>query len=263
MIFSALLENVFSILMAPVLMMFHTIFVLFTVLGVQIKWNPQNRADVGLTFWHCLKLYGWLTVLGAVIWPVAVSYLGGAGWWLAPIFSGWILAPFLAWLTSGKGFGNFLIKCRLFVTPEEVTTPPELQGLNEDEAEDNKPSPLWVQALLSPYVQAVHLALVRQGSSGKDETPAAFARRLAREAGPRRPAVDSREGRRATALARRDRLLAAPGTLDATEGTAPLELDRSSVRGRTQPITLGLSDGEVKVAIDLPAFPNFIWERTC
>ncbi|HEX4141109.1 MAG TPA: glucans biosynthesis glucosyltransferase MdoH, partial [Candidatus Methylacidiphilales bacterium] len=176
MLLSALLENVFSILLAPVLMMFHTIFVLFTALGVQIKWNPQNRADKGLSLGHCLKLYGWLTVLGAAGWPVAINYLGAAGWWLSPIFAGWILAPFLAWLTSGKGLGKFLIKRRLFVTPEEVHTPPELQGLNEDEAEDDakggKPSPLWVQALLSPYVQAVHLALVRQGSSGKDEAPA-------------------------------------------------------------------------------------------
>ena len=195
MIVSALLENVFSVLMAPVLMMFHTIFVLFTVLGVQIKWNPQNRADKGLTFWHCLKLYGWLTVLGAAIWPVAVSYLGGAGWWLSPIFSGWILAPFLAWLTSGKGVGNFLIKCGLFVTPEEVNTPPELQGLNDDEDEDEKPSPLWVQALLSPYVQAVHLALVRQGSSGKDEAPARsladLRERLVREGPQSIPAKDA------------------------------------------------------------------------
>lgn len=176
MLLSALLENIFSVIMAPVLMMFHSFFVLFTVLGLQIKWNPQNRADKGLGLGHCLKHYGWLTVLGAMCWPVAIDYLGASGWWLSPIFAGWLLAPFLAWLTSNKGLGKFLVKCGLFVTPEEVHTPPELQGLNGDPAPDGeksgKPSPLWVQALLSPYVQAVHLALVRQGSTGKDETPA-------------------------------------------------------------------------------------------
>jgi len=199
MIVSALLENLFSMLMAPVLMMFHSLFVLFTVLGVQIKWNPQNRADKGLSFRHCLKLYGWLSVLGLAGWPVTISYLGTAAWWLSPIFAGWILAPFLAWLTSGKGVGNFLIKCGLFVTPEEVNTPPELQGLNEDETEDDakggQPSPLWVQALLSPYVQAVHLALVRQGSTGKDETPprslADLRERLVREGPQAIPAKDA------------------------------------------------------------------------
>ena len=152
MLVSALLENIFSILMAPVLMMFHTLFVLFTILGVQIKWNPQNRADKGLSLAHCLRLYGWLTVLGLTLWPVAIQFLGVSGWWLSPIFTGWIFAPFIAWITSGPGLGRLLRKCGLFVTPEEINPPPELQGLNDPEpaAEETKgkPSPLWVQALL-------------------------------------------------------------------------------------------------------------------
>jgi membrane glycosyltransferase len=176
MLFSALLENIFSILLAPVLMIFHTLFVLFTMLGVQIKWNPQNRADKGLDFVHCLKLYGCLTVLGAVLWPEAIGYLGREGWWLSPIFAGWILAPFLAWLTSNLWLGRLLRRCGFFVTPEEVRPPPELQGLTEEAksrgVSDARPAPLWVQALLSPYVQAVHLSLVRQGAHGKDETTA-------------------------------------------------------------------------------------------
>ena len=175
LLLSALLENIFSMLMAPVLMMFHTIFVLFTVLGVQIKWNPQNRADTGLSLWHCVKVYGLLTVLGASLWPVTIDYLGIEGWWLSPIFAGWILAPFLAWVTSGKGLGKFLRRCGLFVTPEEVVLPPELEGLNDDDpgAETGANlAPIWVQALLSPYVQAVHLLLVRQGTHGKEDQPA-------------------------------------------------------------------------------------------
>jgi len=90
-----------------------------------------------------------------------------------PIFAGWIFAPFLAWVTSGSRLGLFFKKCGLFVTPEEVNPPPELQGLNdaEESPETGAPSPLWVQALLSPYVQAVHLSLVRQGLSNNHETP--------------------------------------------------------------------------------------------
>jgi membrane glycosyltransferase len=175
MLVSAVLENAFSILVAPVLMMFHTLFVLLTVLGLQIKWNTQNRTDKGLGIAHCLRLYGWLTVLAAIVWPVAFRFLGASAWWLAPIFAGWTLAPFIAWASSGNGLGQLLKKCGLFVTPEEVNTPPELQGLNdaaEPDEPDSKPSPLWVQALLSPYVQAVHLSLVRQGTHGKDEPPA-------------------------------------------------------------------------------------------
>jgi membrane glycosyltransferase len=190
MFVSTLLENMVSLLMAPVLMMFHTLFVLLTISGLQIKWNPQNRADTGLTLVHCLSLYGWLTCLGAVTYPIARYYLGSASLWLLPIFAGWLLAPFLAWVTSGSRLGLFCQKCGLFVTPEEVNPPPELHGLHdaEESKEVGSTSPLWVQALLSPYVQAVHLSLVRQGTSSNHEAPskslADLRERLIRE-GPR------------------------------------------------------------------------------
>ena len=168
MLFSALLENILSCLLAPVLMMFHTLFVLLTISGMQIKWNTQNRADTGLTFTHCLKLYGWLTVLGVVTCQVAASYLGNASWWLVPILAGWILAPLLAWVTSGRRLGLLFRSAGLFVTPEETDPPPELLGLDDGDEESQTgtaaPSPLWVQALLNPYVKAVHLSMVRQGS---------------------------------------------------------------------------------------------------
>jgi membrane glycosyltransferase len=164
---SALLENMLSFLLAPVLMMFHAFFVLLTISGWQIKWTTQNRADTGLTFTHCLKLYGWLTCLALITYPIAFFYLGQVAYWLLPILAGWLLAPFLAWITSGSRIGMTCREGGLFVTPEEVQPPPELQGLDGNEAEASPAtSPLWVQALLSPYVQAVHLSMVRQGSPG-------------------------------------------------------------------------------------------------
>ena len=171
LVFSALLENVLSCLLAPVLMMFHSFFVLTILSGWQIKWNPQNRSDTGLTFGHCLKLYGWLTLLGLGTAWAAFTLLGNLAPWLLPIFAGWVLAPVIAWLTSGRDLGLKFHSAGLFVTPEELQPPPELLGLGEDEAPKNT-SPLWPQALLSPYVQAVHLSLVRQGTAGSsDEAP--------------------------------------------------------------------------------------------
>ncbi|MEI9999494.1 MAG: glucans biosynthesis glucosyltransferase MdoH [Verrucomicrobiota bacterium] len=169
MLLSALAENVFAVLLAPILMMFHTFFVLMTLSGLQIRWTTQNRADKGLTATHCLLLYGGLTTLAAVVFPIALDYLGNAAWWLSPIFAGWLLAPLLAWVTSRSRLGLFLRRWGFFVTPEEVNPPPELQGLTDGASPAGTASPLWVQALLSPYVQAVHLSLVRQGSHNKED----------------------------------------------------------------------------------------------
>jgi membrane glycosyltransferase len=171
LIVSAVLENLLSVILAPVLMIFHTLFVLSTLLGLQIRWNAQNRADTGLTFTHCLVLYGWITCLGLLAQAVAMTYLGSFSLWLTPIFAGWILSPVLAWLTSMSEIGLFCRSLGLFLSPEEVDPPAELAGLDEEKPAEIGASPVWTQALLCPYVQAVHLSLVRLRSSGAAEAP--------------------------------------------------------------------------------------------
>jgi len=157
------------------MMMFHTVFVLMTVLGWQIHWTTQNRADTSLGMAHCLKLYGWLTALGLITQGVVSYYLGSSGFWLTPIFLGWTLAPFLAWITSSKRIGLLLKSARLFLTPDECEPPPELKDLDTAGEEEGAVGPLlWTHALLCPYVQAVHLSLVRQGSTSTPETPTAL-----------------------------------------------------------------------------------------
>ncbi len=44
-------------------MMFHTLFVVLTFLGIQIKWTTQNQIPTNGNFrsFIALSLYGWLT----------------------------------------------------------------------------------------------------------------------------------------------------------------------------------------------------------
>ena len=163
---STILETGLSILMAPVLMMFHTMFVLQTLLGLRIEWTNQNRADSGLSVGHCLKLYGWLTILGVGGAIAATYYLGKASFWLTPIFLGWTLAPLLAWFTASVGMGNLLRSWRIFMTPEERELPEELAGLSEAGLDESGFGPLWTHVLLCPYLQAIHLSMVRQRVPG-------------------------------------------------------------------------------------------------
>jgi membrane glycosyltransferase len=173
---SASIETIISVLMAPVLMLFHTFFVLQVLLGWQIKWTTQNRADTGLTILHCLKLYGWQSCLGIAGQMLAWFYLEFGSIWLTPIFVAWMLAPVTAWATSSRGLGRSLHARGLLVVPEESQPPGELDRLvvNDGEEQAQSAAPIWPQALLSPYVQAVHLSMVRQRSSpssGEKPTP--------------------------------------------------------------------------------------------
>jgi membrane glycosyltransferase len=167
---SASVETVASILTAPVLMLFHTFFVFQAVFGWQIKWTTQNRADTSLSISHCLKLYGWQSGLGIAGQTLAWFYLGLNSYWLTPIFVAWLLAPLTAWVTSWLSLGRKLRQWGFFVIPEESQIPEELDGLvikNEKE-QARFAAPLWPQALLCPYVEAVHLSMVRQRASARD-----------------------------------------------------------------------------------------------
>ncbi len=168
---SALLETVFSILIAPVLMLFHTLFVLQAVSGWQIKWTTQNRADVGLSLSQCVLLFGWQSCLGVLGQMLAFSYLGINSYWLMPIFTGWILAPVMAWVTSWSSPGKAFRSCSLLMTPEESRLPTELEGLDHQDTLELSPmaNSFWPQALLCPYVQALHLFLVKQRSPFRQE----------------------------------------------------------------------------------------------
>ena len=168
---SAVLENLLSLLLAPVLMIFHTLFVVLTLLGLQIRWNAQNRSDAALDFVHCLTLYGWISCMGLLAQTTAAFYLGNFSLWLTPIFAGWILAPVLAWFTSSPAVGLAFRRAGLFLTPEEVKLPDELAGLAAADKEDTTRSAPWTQALLCPYIQAVHLSLVRLRESDADDPP--------------------------------------------------------------------------------------------
>jgi membrane glycosyltransferase len=170
LVISTILDTLISIIMAPVFMAFHSIFVILITLGLQIKWNTQNRSDSGLTFWSCLQTYGWLSVLGALGLYAALDFLQANGWWLAPIFLGWILAPFMAWFTSQELPGRWARALNLFVTPEESHPPAEIQGLSENESTGNYP--LWTDVLINPYIHALHLSILRQRSASSEaETP--------------------------------------------------------------------------------------------
>ncbi|MDE1169871.1 MAG: glucans biosynthesis glucosyltransferase MdoH [Verrucomicrobium sp.] len=188
--FAALLRGIFletalSILTAPVLMVFHTIFVAAAILKIQIQWSTQNRVDHGLSWSHCLKAYGWLTPCGVLAQLAALHWLGKPGFWLAPICLGWVLAPLLAWYTARGDAGAAARRAGLFLIPEEIAPPQELEGLAEETA---APEPdLWAQAILCPYVLAVHLSMMRRRLKVPDEEtdPArALLRQRLVEAGP-------------------------------------------------------------------------------
>lgn len=123
---SVLAETLFSVLVAPVLAMLHSRFVICTLLGRKVNWGAQDRGDAEIPWRTALRWHLGITVLG-VVWAVLLwSKDRSLFWWLVPVLAGWVLSiPISAW-TSKVGPGQWARAHGLFLIPEEVSPPPIL-----------------------------------------------------------------------------------------------------------------------------------------
>lgn len=124
---SGLLELVFSSLLAPVTMLFHSAFIAAILSGRPVGWPPQPREERRVRWAaaverHLPHMLGGAIATG-VIWAVAPEFLI----WIAPVCAGLLLAVPLNVLSSCQKFGRVAGAARLFLIPEEVSVPRELR----------------------------------------------------------------------------------------------------------------------------------------
>ena len=170
---SALLEIVASTLLAPINMLFNTKFVLFTLLGQGVGWVTQNRRaeDDGTDWREAILTHGPHTVYG-LVWGVSSFVLVPVYfWWLSPVLAGLVLSIPLSLFLSKARCGRTARDLGLFLTPEETAPPPELSQLHQHLLECYRHLPPFeplradyglLQAVLDPYINAMHVALLRE-----------------------------------------------------------------------------------------------------
>ncbi|KTR97316.1 glucans biosynthesis glucosyltransferase MdoH [Pantoea dispersa] len=123
---SLLLEMLFSVLLAPVRMLFHTVFVVSAFLGWEVVWNSPQRDDDATPWSEAFRRHGSQMLLG-IVWAVGMGVLDlNFLWWLAPIVFSLILSPFVSVMSSRATVGLKSKRVRLFLIPEEYEPPKEL-----------------------------------------------------------------------------------------------------------------------------------------
>ncbi len=173
LVMSAVLETAASALLAPVNMMFNAKFVLFTLLGQGVGWVTQQRGadDDGSDWREAIITHGGQTAFG-VIWGLS-SYIISPPffWWLSPVLAGLVFSIPISIFLSKASFGRRARELGVFLTPEETHPPYELKRLQQNLAECYRHLPPFeplranyglMQAVLDPYVNAMHVALLRQ-----------------------------------------------------------------------------------------------------
>jgi membrane glycosyltransferase len=129
LVISLLLEQLFSMLLAPTMMVFHSTFVITTLAGKPVTWNAQDRGDRGVTFGDALARHRWHMLLG-VIWGALILWLAPRFiWWMMPVLAGLLLSALVTMVSSRSDLGLWLRRHRLLLTPEESSPPPELAAM--------------------------------------------------------------------------------------------------------------------------------------
>jgi membrane glycosyltransferase len=163
-------ETIFSTLHAPLLMLWHTRFIVTNFFGISVGWTPQKRAADGTTWLYALQRH-WGHVLIGVVWGVFMWQLEPAMfWWFTPVLAGMVLSVPISVLTSRRSLGARARSLGLFLTPEETQPPAEIISLRSqmkinDLTADTTPRPAHAglaEAVLDPYVNAIHVSLLRE-----------------------------------------------------------------------------------------------------
>jgi membrane glycosyltransferase len=166
-------ESLFSILLAPVLMLFHAQFVVATVLGQGVHWVTQRRGggEDNPTGWREARTVLRGHTAAGVIWlGVLLAFAPSLVWWMLPLLVGLVGAiPFAVW-TGRTSLGRAARARGWLATPEELAPPVELTELAAAESNrtDNPPPAVadgrdagLIRVVLDPYVNAVHRCLLR------------------------------------------------------------------------------------------------------
>ena len=157
--FSLLIEMVFSALLAPIRMLFHSQFVLAALTGLHSPWKSPPRDDAETTWGEAIRRHGLHTVVAGV-WGGCVYWLDASyAWWLLlPVVGAIVLSIPISVYSSRVSLGRALRRTRLLVIPEETDPPEELRALREHTSRAGR-LPSFVDAVVNPRVNAVACAV--------------------------------------------------------------------------------------------------------
>ena len=173
---SVILEMLASALIAPINMLFHAKFVIYILLGQGVSWVTQQRTASAESDWReAIITHSGQMAIGLIWGASAYVLVPSFFWWLLPVLLGlWLSAP-LSILLAKASYGKRAREMGLFLTPDETEPAPELPLLErhlEECYRHMQPIPELrqdyglMQAVLDPYVNAVHVSLLRQRRPG-------------------------------------------------------------------------------------------------
>lgn len=138
---STLLEIAIAILIAPLMMAFHSLFILSVLSGHKVSWDAQVREGRSVPWKDAIR-HTWLATLLGAGWAFATYLLAPVFfWWLSPVWIGLLLSAPLVKLTSSLTHGRRLRRLGLLCVPSEVMPSPLVQDVRSALPDDRGARP--------------------------------------------------------------------------------------------------------------------------
>ncbi|RUR53222.1 glucans biosynthesis glucosyltransferase MdoH [Vreelandella populi] len=121
---SAVLEILFAALIAPLMMAWHSLFIINVLLGRSIEWQTQPRGERSLPWKEVWQHAGWMTLCG-IAWASAVMLFSTSAFgWLTPAWLGLVAAvPIIKYSSSSTWGGVINRRFGLLQTPSDSLSP--------------------------------------------------------------------------------------------------------------------------------------------
>lgn len=157
LICSMLLELIFSVLAAPIRMLFHCQFVIGGLIGSKLHWKSPARNDAETSWGEAWQRHGLHSLLG-VLWTLGV-YLAYPGYliWMLPVVGSLIVSIPLSVYSSRVSVGAWLRDRKLLLTLEEIHPPAELCATVAYQDKGNS-LPGFAEAVVDPSINALMVA---------------------------------------------------------------------------------------------------------
>lgn len=121
---SSLIEVAASMLMAPIVAVYVSTFLIGLFFGQSVTWSGQNRDKLGVSFGSAAKAMGLQTMIGFSL-ALIIYRAGGASslLWALPFVGGLCVAVPFTMFTGSQLFGRLAARSGLFAVPEESYLP--------------------------------------------------------------------------------------------------------------------------------------------
>ncbi|MCU4674702.1 glucans biosynthesis glucosyltransferase MdoH [Catenovulum sp. 2E275] len=120
LIFGFVIETIFAIVIAPMMMVFHAYFVVCVFIGRKVSWDAQAR-EGRMVPWKEAFNYTLMATLIAAVWGgITYYYAPVFFWWMTPVLFGLVIAAPIIRYSSSLRLGRLCYRMGIFISPSET-----------------------------------------------------------------------------------------------------------------------------------------------